>query len=170
VSEHEGVSVWTKETAARLGRWIRFDFSRAITPNTADLMAMAEEKKSEIVSYREVTERLRARLAQPMHCPALHPVFPIELRISMARKYGNLVLKLFPNLDGFPTKYLPIRAYFCPVCQELYRQREIDEAMESAPPIHDSEEMRDASYTPARGAALSLSGLSSEEAIRKERD
>lgn len=132
MSEHEGVSVWTRETAARLARWLRLDISRSITPNTAELLELAEEQRSEIVSYREVQERLTARLARPLACPARHPVFPIELRVTMAPKYRGLSLRLFPNLDGFPTKYLPIRAYFCPVCQELYRQREIDEVFEDA--------------------------------------
>lgn len=130
MSEHEGVSVWTRETAARLARWIRLDLSRSITPNTADLMATSAEQGTETVLYRDVLARLRNKLARPLTCPAQHPVFPIELRVTMAPKYRGLSLRLFPNLDGFPTKYLPIRAYFCPVCQELYRQREIDEVFE----------------------------------------
>lgn len=146
MSGHEGASVWTRETAPRLGRLIRFDFSRAITPTTADLMAIAEAQGTDVINYSDVRQRLAEQLAQPLHCPAGHPVFPIELRVTMAAKYKHLVLKLFPNLDGFPCTYLPIRAYFCPVCQELYRQREIDDAM-AAQPIHDSEEVADA---PAR--------------------
>lgn len=131
MSAHEGGSVWTREMAARYARWIRFDFSRSITPNTADLLAMAQEQGTDVVNYHEVRARLTERLVRPMQCPAQHPVFPLELRVTMAAKYRRLALMLFPNLDGFPRKYLPIRAYFCPVCQELYRQREIDEA--SAP-------------------------------------
>jgi hypothetical protein len=128
VSGHEGASIWTKETAAGLARRLRFDVSRSITPNTADLMALAEEQGTDVIDYRGARERLTAQLARPHQCPAAHPVFPIELRVTMWAKFRATALKLFPNLDGFPTAYLPIRAYFCPVCQELYRQREVDEA------------------------------------------
>ncbi len=143
MSGHEGASVWTRETATKYARLLRIAFSRAITPSTADLMAMVQEKGTWVVNYGEVKARLTEQLARPVHCPANHPVFPIELRVWMAPRYGKLVLKLFPNLDGFPTRYLPVRAYFCPVCQELYRQREIDEAM--MPVVHDGEEVVHAS-------------------------
>lgn len=128
MSGHEGASVWTKETAAGLARRLRFDVRRSITPNTADLMALAVEQGTDVINYREARERLTTQLAQPHQCPAAHPVFPIELRVTMGAKFRDTALKLFPNLDGFPTTYLPVRAYFCPVCQELYRQREVDEA------------------------------------------
>lgn len=128
MSEHEGGSVWNRETARHLGRRMRFEFSRTITPTTADLMAMVEEKQTVHVDYREVCERLKQRLREALHCPAQHPVIPMELRVTMAAK--RTALCVFPNLDGAPTRYVPVRAYFCPVCQEVYRQREIDEAMQ----------------------------------------
>lgn len=132
MSEHEGASIWTDATSTGLAKRLKLEVRRAITPNTDDLLAIAQEQPT--FTYREVQERLAVKLTRDLRCPARHRVFPLELRVTVTKPdaTGALARRIFPNLDGFPVKYLPVRAYFCPVCQELYRQREIDEAFELA--------------------------------------
>lgn len=128
--EHEGASIWTWETWLGLSRRLKIYLSRTCTPNTAELMAMAEETGSPDVDYREVKRRLRSQLARDHQCPAQHPVFALELQVSMSPL--KKALQVFPNLDGLPEGFIPVRMYLCPVCQEVYREREVEVVEKSA--------------------------------------
>jgi hypothetical protein len=96
-------------------------------------------------------------LAQPLQCPAQHPVIPFELRLEM--NSPQAMLRVFPNQDGAPTPYLPIRLFLCGVCQEVYRERELEVRVQHP------------EYTQARGSAPVPEGAPlPEEAIRRGRE
>lgn len=120
----EGASTWTWGKIHRIAKSLRIALSRQITPNTAELMEEAERTGSAEVDYGKIKRDLAARLAQQWQCPAQHPVVPLELRLEMPTV--NATLQVFPNQDGAPTSYLPVRLFLCGVCQEVYREREIE--------------------------------------------
>jgi hypothetical protein len=120
----EGVSTWTWDTIKRISKSLRIELSRQITPKTDELMAEADRLGSANIDYRTVKRQLAEKLAQPLQCPAQHPVLPLELRAEMTSPQATL--RVFPNQDGAPTSYLPVRLFFCGVCQEVYRERELE--------------------------------------------
>jgi hypothetical protein len=152
----EGASTWTWGTVQRIARSLKIAVSRQITPTTQEMMLEAERVKSAEINYTELKRQLAERLAQPLQCPAQHPILPMELRLEMMTS-PEAMLKVFPNMDGSPTSYLPVRLFLCGVCQEVYREREL--------------EMRGVGldYTAARGCSPSESGMLPEEAIRRVR-
>jgi hypothetical protein len=153
----EGGSTWNWDTVQRISKSLRAVLSRQITPTTQELMAEAERVGSAEVDYKLVKRQVVEKLAQPLQCPAQHPVIPFELRLEM--NSPQAMLRVFPNQDGAPTPYLPIRLFLCGVCQEVYRERELEVRVQHP------------EYTQARGSAPVPEGAPlPEEAIRRGRE
>jgi len=174
MSAHEGPSIWTWGNYRGLIRRMSLELTKAqITPNTAEMMAMAEEAGTADINYTECKRRLFTRLMQDWQCPAQHPVVPLEIRAVMPTVKRQI--QVFPNADGMPVGFIPIRCYLCPVCQEVYQERDILPRGPINPVPVEAElppglDQTPGDYTQARGAAPNLSDLSPEAAIRRGRD
>lgn len=123
VGHHEGPSIWNWATFSRIVNALRLTAARQITPLTEEILEFAREGGEDFIKLQtEVRDRV---MSQRMQCPAGHPAAVYELRASIAS--DSLMLRVFPNADGNPTYYIPIRFYFCVTCQAVYRQREVKE-------------------------------------------
>lgn len=125
VAEHEGPSIWSWETYAKIRRHLRLKLSKGITPLTEELIEFytTPEAADRVPSYLDVQLWVKERVERRFECPAGHPVVPYELRATMNRR--RLMLRTFPNADGNPTRYIPIRFWLCLTCQSVFRQREV---------------------------------------------
>ena len=122
---HEGPSIWGWRNYLGLFRRMSLELIRAeITPTTAEMMEFANEVGSADINYTELKRRVRARAAAERQCPAQHPVVALEIRAHMVS--GQRHLQVFPNADGMPVRYMPIRFYLCPVCQEVFQARDTE--------------------------------------------
>lgn len=124
MSEHEGASTWTWDTIRKISKSMKVVLSRVITPNTTEMIDEAIAADSDIIDYVKLKKQVDAKVAQDTQCPCQHPVIPFELRLQM--QSARVTMQVFPNMDGFPMPYLPVRFYLCGVCQEVYRQREVE--------------------------------------------
>ncbi|HSE47503.1 MAG TPA: hypothetical protein VLA89_19575 [Gemmatimonadales bacterium] len=124
MSEHEGTSIWTRRTAPALERGFSYEITRKVTPLTEEMMEFANLCGTSTVSARELETFARLRATEERQCPAQHPVTVLELRVE--HRSRRKALRVFPNLDGYPWGYIPVRFYFCPVCQAVYRALECE--------------------------------------------
>lgn len=125
---HEGPSIWSWTTVPRILRKLNLKLSKHITPLTEELLAAPAGS-----SHIDVQLWLREELLKRQECPAGHPVAPFELRALITSL--RLRFRVFPNADGHPTAYIPIRCWLCVTCQAVYRQHELAEVADAAAPV-----------------------------------
>jgi len=129
---HEGASIWGWSTFRALARHFRFAVSARLTPTTELLLTpgFAVTLEGEQRSREELEQRVLAwrqeMLVGTRQCPAKHPVVPYELRVTMPRASRKKRIQTFPNFEVSDDGYIPIPFFFCPTCQAVYRQREVE--------------------------------------------
>lgn len=130
---HEGPSIWGWENFRRLAARFRFTVSRVLTPTTELLLTpgffrtLEGEERSRKELEASVAAWSQDVLVGTRQCPAKHPVVPYELEVSM-RGSRKMMIQVFPNFEANiePWAYVPVHFYFCPVCQAVYRPREVE--------------------------------------------
>lgn len=132
VYEHEGPSIWGWQTFRKLAKHFRFTVSAKLTPTTTLMLTpgfmrtLAGEMRSRRELEKQVATWRQDMLVGTRQCPAKHPVMPYELRVKMEGASEKRLIQTFPNMEASLIDYLPIPFFFCPVCQEVYRLREIE--------------------------------------------
>lgn len=127
----EGASRWSWATCRTLAKLFRLTVSANLTPTTDLLLTpgfartLAGEERSRHELEAKITEWRQDMLSWTRQCPAQHPVVPYELRVTMPRASRKRWIETFPNAEAGVT-YIPVPFYFCPVCQSVYRLREVE--------------------------------------------